>query len=189
MSHDHAAAQQDERSFKNEFMQILHTMTIPMFHEFASDARGNGFPADSGEGLDEQGNPYARVRFILDRRATLDSQPENECTLVFKGLLAEEKIDIHAAYDQRPGKEAAYHETLEIQMINQLGLEDQLTDFLSAAMACRKGEAVPLRKREERAQAAAGQPPAASAASTAATLPAEPQPITIVWKNREKKAG
>lgn len=178
MSHDPAASpQEDPRSFKNEFMEIMQTLTLPMFHEFASDARGNGFPADMSEGQDEKGNPYALVRFILSRNAQLDTDPGNECKLVFKGLLAEEKIDILAAYDQRPGKAAAYHEKLEIQMMNQIALEDQLTDFLSAAMAARKEEAIPPRKREERLNPA----PAAPAA------PASDQPIPIVWKKREKK--
>ncbi len=150
MSHDHPAAQEDPRSFKNEFMQILHTLALPMFHEFVSDAQGNTFPSDHHEGMDDAGNPYATVRFILDRTATLDANPANECVFTIKGLLKEEKIDLRAAYDQRPGKEAAYHEKLEIQMVNQIGLEDQLTDFLSAAMAARRDQAIPPRKRDSR---------------------------------------
>lgn len=179
MSHDHTAAQEDPRSFKNEFMQILHTLAIPMFHEFASDARGNSFPADSKDGVDADGNPYAAVRFILDRKTELDADPRNECLFVIKGLLGEEKVDIRAAYDQRPGREAAYHEKLEIQMINQLGLEDHLTDFLAAAMAARRDQEIPPRKRDQ--QAASAKAPAAPAA------PAADQPIPIVWKKREKK--
>ncbi len=179
MSHDHATSnQEDPRSFKNEFMEILHTLTLPMFHEFASDARGNGFPADMSEGTDEQGNPYAQVRFILNRNAQLDADPDNESKLIFKGLLKEEKIEILAAYDQRPGRAAAYHEKLEIQMMNQVALEDQLTDFLSAAMATRKDQPIPPRKREERLNPT----PVAQAAA-----PAADQPIPIVWKKREKK--
>lgn len=176
MPHDHATLQDDPRSFKNEFMQILHTLAIPMFHEFASDAIGNSFPADSKEGVDTDGNPYASVRFILDRKTLLDTDPTNECEFIIKGLLKEEKIDLHAAYDQRSGKEAAYHEKLEIQMINQIGLEDQLTDFLSAAMAARRNEAPPPRKRDQ-------------AAAPLIPVPAPPtkaQPIPIVWKKREK---
>lgn len=182
MSHDHSTAQQeDPRSFKNEFMQILHTLAVPMFHEFASDAIGNGFPADKREGLDADGNPYAAVRFVLDRTASLDSNPGNECELVFKGLLTEEKIDIRATYDQRPGKEAAYHEQLDIQMINQVGLEDQLTDFLSAAMAVRRGQPIPPRKREQTNEQKS------RTAELMAMPPDQPQVIPIVWKKREKK--
>ncbi|MBP9713703.1 MAG: hypothetical protein KBD60_08435 [Sterolibacterium sp.] len=177
MSHDHPAAQEDPRSFKNEFMQILHTLALPMFHEFVSDAQGNTFPSDHHEGMDDAGNPYATVRFILDRTATLDANPANECVFTIKGLLKEEKIDLRAAYDQRPGKEAAYHEKLEIQMVNQIGLEDQLTDFLSAAMAARRDQAIPPRKRDQSTQPL--MPPVAAE-------PAEAQPIPIIWKKREK---
>ncbi|SMB28309.1 protein of unknown function [Sterolibacterium denitrificans] len=162
-------------------MQILHTLAVPMFHEFASDAIGNGFPADKREGLDADGNPYAAVRFTLDRTASLDSNPGNECELVFKGLLAEEKVDIRAVYDQRPGKEAAYHEQLDIQMINQVGLEDQLTDFLSAAMAVRRGQPIPPRKREQTSEQKS------RTAELMAMPPDQPQVIPIVWKKREKK--
>lgn len=178
MSHHHAAQQDDSRSFKNEFQEILNTLAIPMFHEFASDAIGNSFPADSKEGVNADGNPYASVRFILDRKGQLGADATNECEFVIKGLLNEEKIDLRAAYDQRPGKEAAYHEKLEIQMINQLGLEDQLTDFLSAAMAARREQPIPPRKRD---QAKTPLMPPVSAE------PAEAQPIPIVWKKRDKK--
>lgn len=173
-----ASAEEDPRSFKNEFMQILHTLAIPMFHEFASDARGNSFPSDSKDGVDADGNPYASVRFILDRKAELDADPDNECELVIKGLLGEEKVEINAAYDKRPGKAAAYREKLEIQMINQLGLEDHLTDFLSAAMASRREQPIPPRKREQQAMATTSAP--------AAAAPAASQPIPIIWKKREK---
>lgn len=183
MPHDHSAthAQEDPRSFKNEFMQILQTLAAPMFREFASDALGNGFPADKREGQDADGNPYTAVRFILDRTASLDSDPSNECEIVFKGLLAEEKIDIRAAYDQRPGKEAAYHEQLEIQMINQVGLEDQLTDFLSAAMAARREQPIPPRKRDQTSEQKS------RTAELMAMPPDQPKVIPIVWKKREKK--
>ena len=176
MSSTDTTADQDPRSFKNEFLQILHTLAIPMFHEFASDARGNSFPADSRDGLDAQGNPYAAVRFILDRNAVLDADPNNECELTLKGLLAEEKIELLAAYDKRPATAAAYHEKLEIQMINQLGLEDHLTDFLAAAMAARKSQPIPARKRDQQGQTAVPAP----------TAPTEAAPIPIVWKKREK---
>lgn len=187
MSHDHSAAhshspaEEDPRSFENEFMQILHTLAIPMFHEFASDAIGNGFPADKRDGVDANGNPYAAVRFILDRRESLDKSPANECELIFTGLLAEEKIDIRATYDQRPGKEAAYHEQLDIQMVNQVALEDQLTDFLSAAMAIRRGQPIPPRKRDQTPEQVS------RTAELMAMPPDQPQVIPIVWKKREKK--
>ncbi|MBV2235297.1 MAG: hypothetical protein KUL75_07095 [Sterolibacterium sp.] len=187
MSHQHSSTQEDPRSFRNEFMQILNTLAAPMFHEFASDAIGNGFPADKREGVDAQGNPYASVRFVLDRTANLDQDPGNECELVFKGLLADEKIDIHAAYDQRPGKEAAYHEQLEIQMINEVGLEDQLTDFLSAAMAARRGQPIPPRKRDQQAQADQDLTMVNRTAELMAMPSDRPQVIPIVWKKREKK--
>lgn len=186
MSHSSQSAQEDPRSFKNEFMQILQTLAIPMFHEFASDAIGNGFPADKREGYDAEGNPYAAVRFMLDRNGSLDKSPDNECELIFTGLLAKEKIDIRAAYDQRPGKQAAYHEQLDIQMINEVGLEDQLTDFLSAAMAARRDQPIPPRKRDQ-----VEQPQDLTMVNRTAELMAmpsdQPQVIPIVWKKREKK--
>lgn len=179
MTHEHAANTEDPRSFQNEFMQILNTLANPMFHEFVSDALGNSFPADSRYGTDEAGNPYAAVRFILDHNARLDADRRNECELTFTGLLQDELIDIRAAYDQRPGKEAAYHEKLEIQMINQVGLEDQLTDFLAAAMAARRGQPIPPRKRDQKTE---------SRYEELMNMPAptQPQAIPIVWTKRKK---
>lgn len=182
MSHVHSSpAQDDPRSFKNEFHEILQTLALPMFHEFASDAIGNGFPAAEDHGVDANGNPFAAVRFVLDRRAQLGEDASNECEFIFTGLLAEEKIDLLAAYDKRPGKEANYHEQLEIQQINQVKLEDQLTDFLAAAMAARRNQPIPPRKAEQEALTKQGVWPLPDPAT-----PAAGAPIPIVWKKREK---
>ncbi len=177
MSHDHTTTPEDPRSFKNEFMQILNTLAVPMFHEFASDARGNSFSADKEEGIDANGNPYASVRFNLDRISKLNIDPDNECEFVIKGLLDEEKIELHAVYDKRSGKAEAYYEKVDIQKINQVELEDQLTDFLAAAMAVRRDQPIPPRKRDQKSIPATVAP--------AAPVPAAP--IPIVWKKRESK--
>ena len=180
--HAHSsAAQDDPRSFRNEFHEILQTLAIPMFHEFASDAIGNGFPATEENGVDVHGNPFAAVRFVLDRRAQIGVDASEECEFIFTGLLSEEKIDLLAAYDKRPGKEARYHEQLEIQQINQVKLEDQLTDFLAAAMASRRDQPIPPRKAEQAAMTKAGVWPLPDPATPAASAP-----IPIVWKKREK---
>ncbi len=165
------SAHEEALSFQDEFKQVLTTLARPMFEDFASDSRANGYPAEVESGKDEQGNYFALLKFILDRAAFLDVDRTNECEFVIKGLLAEEKVEINAAYDQRAGKEGAYHEKLEIQAINQLGLEDFLTDFLAAAMASRKGQEIPPRKAE--------------AAAAAAAKPAAAIPIPIIWKARK----
>ena len=167
------AAKEENLSFEDEFKQILGTLARPMFEDFASDSRANGYPAEVESGKDEQGNYFTLLKFILDRAAFFDVDLTNECKFVIKGLVAEEKIELHGDYDQRPGKEGAYHGKFDIQQINQLGLEDELTDFLSAAMASRKGEPIPPRKKEAEA-AAAAKPPAAAV------------PIPIIWKARPK---
>lgn len=166
------SSHEEALSFQEEFVQVLTSLAKPMFEDFAADSRANGYPAEVESGKDEQGNYFALVKFILDRAAFLDVDRTNECEFVIKGKLAEEKVEINAAYDQRPGKEAAYHEKLEIQMVNQLGLEDYLTDFLASAMASRKGLEIPPRKKEAEAAAAA--------------KPATSTPIPIIWKARNK---
>ena len=169
--------EQDENlSFPDEFMQIVNTMAKEMFNDFASDARSHGFPSEVDTGNDDAGNPFVRVRFILDRTAQLDVDKTNECEFLLKGLLGDEKVEVNAAFDQRPATLGVRNAKLEIQQINQLKLESHLTDFLAAAMASRKGEPIPPAHDQEVA-APAPAPTPSPAAST---------PIPIIWKARSK---
>lgn len=124
--------------FHDKFEEIVLTEAKPMFDEFAFDATSNGYPAKVEESRDADGNPFISVGFILQRDAELGANPENECLFTFKGIVAEQQVEVSAAYDQRPGKNGLLYEKLELRMANHVVLEDRLTKFLDAAMAARR---------------------------------------------------
>jgi hypothetical protein len=126
------------QSFDDKFEEIVLTVAKPMFDEFSFDATSNGYPSKVEESRDTDGNPFISVGFILQRDTELGMNPENECLFTFKGILAEQQIEVSAAYDQRPGKNGLLYEKLEVRMANHVVLEDRLTKFLEAAMASRR---------------------------------------------------
>jgi len=126
------------QSFDEKFAEIVLTVAKPMFDQFSFDANSSGYQSRVEEARDADGNPFISVGFVLLRDTELGASPENECLFTLKALLAEQQIEVNAAYDQRPGKNGLLHEKLEPRMANHTILEDRLTKFLEAAMASRR---------------------------------------------------
>ncbi len=130
-----APAGAGEGSFASSFTSVVAKVAKPLFEQFAHDAKARGYPAIVTEGVDGDKNPYISISFIPEHGAKLGA---DDCVFQLKGTLADNGVEYTSCHEHRAGKKGARTIKADLQSINQEFLEEELGEFLRAALEARE---------------------------------------------------